>query len=276
MKQIRMHGTAMALLISFLISYLIVSPVFFDLSRAQSMDTTPPVIAHNPVKLAYRDKPLKLTLRVADESKIKRVTITINYGGKSITGTVPLQKGMLDVPVLVEASRKLIIYSGAGEQYKKKGKVSAGKQLYVTGMKNNYYRVRYGNITGYVKAADTQIVLRGRGYGVKLPSKFTNQPTLSYSLTATDINDNTTTTDVYQVKLLTKEEVAQLLARTGLARKQKKAAAAPPPEKKEKGSFKALWFLTGMALVGGGVYYYLTQYKQADKTATVEVVAEWK
>ena len=273
MKHMRKQGTTAALLISFLVSYLVLAPIAIDINLAQSMDTTPPVLSHHPLKMGYLGKPLKITAYVGDDSQIKSVTMAINYGGQSTTGNIPQRKGIAKVPVLVQAGNEVTIYAGPNSRYKQRGKAYADDQLNVTEKKQDFYRVKHGDITGYVKAADTKIIMTGKAYGVALPAKFTNQSMLTYQISVTDIHGNTTTSDLYQVRLLTEEEVAQLKAQAGLSKKP--TVKAKPEKEPKKRSFAALWIFAGMALIGGGVYYYFSQKKDKEEITTVDVLVEW-
>jgi len=276
MRHLRNQGTMIALFVSFLVSYLVLAPMVFDISLAQSMDTTPPILAHHPIKVAYRGKPLKITVRIGDESKIQSVKMIINYDGKTITGAIPPRKGMEQVPLIVRAKKKLTLYSKPGQRGKLRGEVEAGEELYVTGQRQDYYRIKVGELTGYVKASDTELLQTGRAYGVALPAKFTNQPSLSYQIIASDIFGNTTSTDLYTVRLLTKEEVAYLRSRAAGSKKTTAAKTEDQVEPEKKRSFKALWIFSGLVLAGGGVYYYMTQKKDKTNKTTAEVVVEWK
>jgi len=263
MKQLLSGETSMVLLIALLASYLVFAPIVIDINLAQSEDAIPPILSHHPVKMGYRSKPLKITARIWDNTSIKSVTITIKYAGKSSTGNVPPREGFAEVPVMIQAIQDLDIRSGPGQQYKLNGKVRSGEQLNVTGTKGDYYRVKSAfNVMGYVKAADTRIIMKGKIYGVALPETITSEPEISYQIKVTDASDNTTTSEIFHVMLLTDEDIEAMIAKRGISKKSlQQADVTLPKEKKTKKRQVSTWIFAGLALIGGGAYYYLSQEK---------------
>ena len=147
----------------------------------------------------------------------------------------------------------------------------------MTGSKKEYYRIKSGALTGYVKASDTQLVMAGKAYAVALPAKFTNQSTLYYQITATDIYGNKSSSDLIKVRLLTEDEIAAMLGKkSGKKRTPARATVQKQKEEEDKGGFPWLIATAGLLLVGGGIYYYLSQQDDDDEMATVDVQVEWK
>ena len=276
MKHMRSRETILVLMIYFFASYLIFAPVMIDIILAQSMDSTPPVLAHNPIKFGYRGKPLKITANIGDDSKIQSASITIQYGGKSITGNFPPRKDLAVVPVLAQAQTDLVVYAGPGSQYAQRGSFFMGDQFFITGQKQNYYQVyKSTNIKGYVEAVKVSIVMTGQAYGVSLPPSITNQSELSYQISVTDINGNTTVGDLTRVRLLTEDEIDALLAEKSGGTLRASAKSSAQPEGTKKSSFTPVLIFGGLALVGGGVYYLLTQHKTKEEDVPVDVIIGW-
>ena len=270
MKHLYNHGTFNAVF-ALLFFLLFISSAYHD-AASQSVDSLPPVLAHQPVLMGNRGAPLNIIAHVADESGIKSVAISINYDEKSITGIIPERTEYTHVPVVVEALQDLEVYSGPGHQYSVKAQVIQGEKVQVTHVKGDYYRIKSElDVSGYVKIENVNVVTTGKMYGVAIPPSITSLPEISYQIIATDLAGNVSTTDMTKVVLLTEQEIAEM-------RKKPSGPAEMHKEKTGTSFFARPWFWATTAIVGGGTYYFLTQQKDEAKPpekAVVDVSVEW-
>ena len=264
----------MRLTIFALMSLYVLAIAKIPLSFSQSRDTDPPIIAHQAAKIGYLGQPFNIIAYICDNTAIRQVTVTINYGGKSVKGALPERKNAGVVPVVVQAKSDLQVYSGPGPGYKVKGTVQEGEQLRVTGVKQNYYSILSSlDMSGYVLANETEILKRGSMYGVAIPGAITSEKEISYQITASDMYGNVAATDLVTVSFMTKEEIAEL--RSG-SRTLQSASRESGEEQKGKSFIASPWFWTTAAILGGGAYYYYSQQKKEETTTTIDVSVGWK
>ncbi|NIA28938.1 MAG: hypothetical protein GWP06_03380 [Actinobacteria bacterium] len=275
MKHIIRHETLCAILPALIISNLIFAPVFYNASFAQSQDVDPPYIAHQPERMALRNKPMNILANISDESQIQKVTITINRGGKLITGALPEQVSMGKVPVLVQAVKDMDVYAKPSKKAKRRGKILKGEALNVTLVRGQFYRIRTPmDLAGYILAKNVEVISEGNVYGVTIPAQLTDESSISYQITATDVYGNVAKTDAIEVTLVTPQELAQL--RSG-ERKMTHEAAGESRIKSGTPIYVKVMYWTGWALAGGGAYYFYSQRnKTKEEKATVDVVVQWK
>jgi len=276
MKHIIRHETLCAFLLALIISDLVFAPVFYNAGFAQTQDVDPPYIAHQPERMALRNKPMNILANISDESQIQKVTITIIRGGKSITGALPEQVSMGKVPVLVQAVKDMDVYARPSKKAKRRGKILKGEALNVTLVRGQFYRIRTPiDLTGYILAKNVEVISEGNVYGVTIPAQLTDQPSISYQITATDVYGNTAKTEAIKVNLVTPQELAQL--RSGEKKITSEAAGTSSVEKKGTPFYAKIMYWTGWALAGGGAYYFYSQKnKTEEEKATVDVVVQWK
>jgi hypothetical protein len=277
MRHLLKCETMSVCVICFLVYSLAFAPVFLDLHAAQSQSSTSPVISHQPVKVGWRGRPLNIVAHIADDTGIQTVTITINYGGKSTSGRMPVKKGSGDVPVVAVVPSNIDVYQRADFSSKRKGIIRGGERVQVTRVNGGFYRIlTTGGLSGYVDANDVQPSLYGRVYGVALPASMTELGSLTYQISATDVDGHVAKTDLVSVRTVTREEVAALRAGgTGQAVSAAERAAPTAEEEKKSGSGKILPWIV-LAAIGGGAVYFLTQQKEKDDTEVVDVVVGWE
>ncbi|MBN2412801.1 SH3 domain-containing protein [candidate division KSB1 bacterium] len=270
MRQLFKNETIIVIWIAILIFSLVISPLIFDISLAQSGNVNAPIISHQPPKIGYKGRSLSITANINDDIAIKNVSLVINYGGNSRTGTIPEVKAGVKVPVMAQVISNTKVYAGPNTKYRVKGNVYKGEILNVTRVKGNYIRIMTDSgLYGYIKANSARMTKAGKFYGVSIPASMTNESFITYQIVATDIYGGISKTKVNKVRLFTKAELAalrtQMLNRTGTT-----TAAGPSP------SMTKYFVLAGLVAVSGGTYYFITRDKGKDDEATVNVVVEWE
>lgn len=275
MRHLSKCETLNVLLLAIVISSLIIAPLTMDLISAQSQDMEPPYIAHNPTRIAIKDRPFNIIAHIYDESQIASATITLTRDGQSVTGRLPRRQTAGPVPVVVQALSNLPVYARANSESRVKGTLAMDEAANVTGVRGQYYQISTPTgLFGYVEAANCRVVVEGAMYGVAVPASMTSGGELSYQITATDVNGNVETTEPVTVKVLTQQELMAL-----------QAGSVPPSlgkeskEQKGGGGFGLgkVAFFTGVALAGGGAYYMYSQNKDKtkDEKATIDLVLTW-
>ena len=258
------------LLVFVLITQLVLLPVALDIGQAQTGNSSI-IIAHQPIRIGYRGKPLNIVTNVNDDVGVKRVSVVVNYGNNTKTGNMPVLSRGAKVPVQVGVLRDARVYSSPTKG-RVKGKVYRGEVLLVTRSVNNYYRILTdGGLYGYVEAENLNLVKTGKSYGVSLPAELTNYPFITYQIVVTDARGNIAKSKMNKVRLLTQDEVAQLRARRSTKTASSESTGTQP-------SYTKYYVLAGLVVLSGGVYYLVT--KQDDKsdsgTTVVGVEAEWQ
>ena len=277
MKHFRTQASLHALIVGFILSYLIIAPVYSDLV-AQSFDSTPPVISHRTVKMAKRGKPLNIIAHIGDDSSVD-VVLSLEFNGEKIDGKLPEIKTSSSVPVKVRiAVTQADIFSRpGGSSARKRATVNEGEIFSVTSAKNGYYRVHNDDdLYGYIPMQATTPIVLGKRYGTAIPPAMTQYETLSYQITATDAYNNISKTDFVTVRLLTEQQIADMQA--GKAPSSATTAVQTKSSAASKSSpfYKKIWFWVLVAATAGGVYYITTKEDESSKNATVNVDVEWQ
>ena len=84
-------------------------------ARAQVFDTTPPKIAHQPVRLGRVGKTLPILANVSDNTGVKSVRITIQHDGEQIQHEMNPVADAASVPVVVQTgSESVALYATPG------------------------------------------------------------------------------------------------------------------------------------------------------------------
>ena len=272
MKQMALIGTLRRQLHP--VFFLVLAPV---LLYAQAFDTTPPVISHQPQKLGRQSKPLPLSAHIADPSGIKSVQLKISYEGESFEGSMPVINE--SVPVVIKIlNDQYPIYAGPGSNFKKMGTLLLDEEVNVTLVRDSFYRIRSSRgLYGYVSNVSTEVVLRGKLYGVTVPANITQSAFLTYQIIAIDMFGNETKTPPVEVRLIDEKQLARLQAQAGLTPRTKTAGANVRSLDTRKAvpfySKPTFWLATLAA--GGGAYYYFSRQEDKEKDATVNLMIEW-
>ena len=270
MRQLFKKETIIVIWAAILIFTLLLSPIIFDISMAQTGNVNAPIISHQPPKIGNKGRSLSVTANINDDIAIKSVSLVINYGGNSKTGTIPEIKSGVRVPVMAQVINDSKVYAGPSTKYRVKENVYKGEILNVTRVKGNFLRIMTDSgLYGYIKANNAKITKTGKFYGVSIPASMTNETFITYQIVATDIYGGISKTQLNKVKLFTKAELASLRAQKFGSTGTKSAAGVPP-------SMTKYYVLAGLVAVSGGTYYFITRDKDKDDEATVNVVVEWE
>lgn len=250
---------------------------------AQVFDTTPPKIAHQPVRLGRVGKILPILANVSDNSGVKSVRITVQHDGQQIQHEMNPVQSASSVPVVVQTGTEAVaLYATPSGNGKLLGQLAPGELLEVTLVHPPYYRIRSAaGLVGYIPADAVQIVESGAAYRITLPVQLTAGGRLSYQITATDDFGNEAKTDLIPIRLLTDEEIARLQERrsepTPLTRGKEATAVRPAAKGTSKSLYAkpAFWITT--AAIGGGIIYMLASGSDdtAPKKAVVGVTIGW-
>jgi hypothetical protein len=278
MKQLQNPETIWRLFFALLVFPLIVA--------AQVFDTTPPKIAHQPVKIGRLGRTLAILANVGDNAGVKSVTITLYHDGQQIQHEMNQLKSEASVPVVVQTSAEAVsVYSTPESSGKILAQLAAGELLEVTLVRSSFYRIRSAaGVAGYVQADEVQTVESGSAYKVTLPTQLTSSGKLAYQIAATDDFGNEAKTELIQVRLISDEELAQLQGQRvppGTPEKQggqmrKSQPAGPKSSQKSLFARPVFWIATAAA--GGGIYYLLSRGDDDDaasQRATVGLVIGW-
>ena len=264
MKHLSWCETFRTLLVGMLIANLILMPVVPTSSAAQMTDEEPPFISHQPEKVGIRGKALPIIAYIADESQLQKVTLTITVAGQSVTGALPKLKTAGPVPVLVQALKDADVLEKPKKKARKVGKVLSGEAMNVTEVSGAFYRVHTPiGLTGFVPAEACEVIATGTAHGVSIPAKLTKGDSLFYQISATDVYNNTATTGLIKVKLLSDDELMALKAAKSKHSGFSVKRSGPTP------LFAKVAFIAGVALVGGGAY--LMYRSNASKTTKANI-----
>ncbi len=261
---------------------LLMLPLF---ASAQVFDTTPPRIAHQPVRLGRVGRVLPIIANVGDIGGVKSVRITIQYDGQEIQHQMNQVKSESAVPVVVRtAGEGVVVNSLSGGSGKILAQLPAGELLEVTLVRAPYYRIRTrAGVVGYVHADEVETVESGASYRVTLPVQLTAGGKLAYRIAAVDDFGNESQTDLIPIRLITDEELARLQNKkpgqipAQPAKRAEAAGRTREPNKSIKSVFSRPVFWIATAAAGGGLYYFLSSEdeKNADKKASVGLVIGW-
>jgi hypothetical protein len=275
MKQMSIVGTRRRF------ALILLATVLPALVNAQSFDTTPPLISHQPVKLGRQGKPLPISAHVADSSGIKSVFLKISYEGESFEGPMPVINETEQVPVVVKVTAdQLPVYAGPAETFKKLGELSAGEQVEVTMVRDTYYRIKSDRgVAGYVAAIATETVMQGKLYGVTVPAHITQSAFITYQIVAMDTFGNENKTAAVEVRLIDDKQLAKLQAQAGITPRAGTTGehnVKPLSDKPSKPFYaKPFFWLATVAAGGGAYYYYNNQQEEKNKDASVAISLEW-
>jgi hypothetical protein len=242
---------------------------------AQTFDTTPPTISHQPVKLGRLGKPLALATVVGDNGGVRNVVVKASHEGTPVE--IPMGQGP-SVPLKVRVSTpRLDVYSGPGSENKKVGVMAAGDVADVTQLRDRFVRIRMeSGMVGYIELADCVTLDTGCLYRATLPVEWTSGGTLSYQIFAMDNFGNESQTSVFEVRLIDEAQLAQMQAQMGLVEKETKTGEKSSI-RRSRPIYKSLWFWVGAAAVGGGAYFLLSGGDEGGNSSktTVDVIIGW-
>ncbi len=258
------------ILIVVLVFQLIILPIALDVGQAQQSSNST-IIAHQPVRLGYRGRPLNVVTNINDDVGVRRVSLVIHYGENTKTGNMPELSRGGKTPVQVSVLKDSKVYSGPSARTRLKGKLYRGELVRVTRVKENFYRILTdGGLYGYVESENLRVMKSGKSYGVSIPASLTNYPFISYQIVVTDAKGNISKSKMQKVRLLTQEEIAALRSKRGGSSSTKTASA------KGGSSMTKYIVLAGLVALGGGAYYYATQQDDDEETTTVNVEVGWE
>lgn len=249
------------------------------LAVAQVFDTTPPTIAHQPVKLGREGKALPIIAFIGDNSGVKNVRIVIEHDGKSVESQMTQVEAAGSVPVVAQTrDEEVPLFATPSTSGKVLGKLGGSELLHVTLQRPPFYRVRSeSGLVGYVEASRTDVVESGAEFRINLPARLTAGGSLAYQIFASDDFGNEAQTAMINVRLVSDEEVARM--QQNLAARENRPTTAPaedksdgmsgetPTERRESGlkqpaSSRSLFsrpgFWIATAAVGGGAWYLLS------------------
>lgn len=278
MKHWIKYETLTFLIITFLISHLLLFPIFIDLNYAFAGDDRAPVISHYASNLGRYGQKMTIKAHVSDQSSIQSVTLVVLGDQKPIRGKMPEITSEGNVPVKVRVRRESHIYSGPGSNYKARGSAQAGEMLQVSGISNDYYKiVSDRGIKGYVYKHNVDIFLIGKAYGVTLPASLTRRSTFTYKIEAVDVFGNKSSTEPMQIRLLTAQEIQDMRAgRQPVPSTPAQVATTPVAQKSSDSVLKKPWFWGLLVAAGVGIYFLLSGSKdEKTSNATVDVLIEW-
>lgn len=250
---------------------------------AQVFDTTPPKIAHQPVRLGRVGKTLPILANVSDNTGVKSVRITIQHDGEQIQHEMNPVADAASVPVVVQTgSESVALYATPGATGKLLGQLAPGELLEVTLVRPPYYRIRNAaGLVGYIPTDAVQTVESGTAYRIILPLALTAGGRLSYQITATDDFGNEARSDLIPVRLLTDAEIAQLQERRSGQTPSGRSEEAPAVHATKASAGTSLYrrpaFWITTAAIGGGIIYMLTSGKDdsSPQKAAVGVTIGW-
>lgn len=253
----------------------IVGLVLASALAAQTFDTTPPTISHQPVKLGRSGKPLALAAVVGDNGGVRNVVVKASHEGAPVE--LSMEQGP-NVPLKVRVSTPhLDVFSGPGSVNKKVGALAAGDVADVTQARDGYLRIRMeSGLVGYVEAADCVTLDTGYLYRANLPAEWTIGGTLSYQIFAMDNFGNESQTGVIEVRLIDEAQLARMQAQMGLIEKETKSGEKSSVHR-SRPIYKNPWFWVGAAAVGGGAYYLISSGNGSENStkSTVNVIIGW-
>ncbi len=288
MKQMPCSETSQIRII--LMALMVVPALIF----AQVFDTTPPRIAHQPVKLGRSGRSLPVVAHISDNSGIKSVILHMQYDGQVVESEMIAAAGGESTPVTIQTRESVTVYSGPGESYKNIGTLPAGAQVDVTLVRSPYYRIHTANgLVGYIPAASADIVETGQAYRATIPAEGSTAAKFSYQISALDDFGNESRTAITPIRFISAEEIARMQqgmsgGRTEMDKQAGSSTTASPttdqaPQKRTtaRGASKPVykkpvfWIVT--AAVGGGAYYFLSgdEDKSSSRKGTVDIVVGW-
>lgn len=279
MKQLTKSETTITLFSTILIMYLVFSPILCNIAFAFAVNQTTPFLLHNPVKAARYGQDLVIKTHVGNPAAVQKVTLILTIDGQVKRGKMVEIASAGNVPITVQARSKTPVFSGPGSKYTLRGYVQPTDVLQVTESRSSHYRIKSGTgINGYIAQSSVQILSTGKAYGVSLPASLTSREKLTYQIQLVDKLGRITTTEEVDVKLLTPEQVQNLMAK-----RNKTTTASPATQttiaatrQKDDPVYKKSWFWLGLLAIGGGAYFILSQDQSDSDTGTLDVLVEWE
>ncbi len=268
MKHWRCFETITLCLIVLFSLYLLVEPLIEMTYAAIELDTTAPVIAHEPVNIGKRGKSFNVIANIGDNNRIKRTIIRIKYGGKAVEGDFPVMEKEESVPVLaVVESDSVRVFSETNDRSRILHTLARGRRVSVTRSRENFYRItNQDGLKGYIKKSLVSVIINGYRYGATLPENITTYPYIFYQIRALDEFGNLAETKFIEVRFLTEDEIAELRGEQRQLKTFSRTRGTP--------FYKKLWFWLTMAATAGGTYYFINKDKQK-KDANVTISVQW-
>lgn len=276
MKQMRWHETiSLGLVVTYFCMIFMPIP-----NLAQTFDTTPPTICHQPVKLGKVGKPLSIIANIGDKSGVRASILKINYQSENMeVEMIPVAKEQsLPIKIKIKSEQKTVL-SGPGQTYKKIGELVLDELVDVNLVRDNYYRIHsQSGLNGYIENNGCETIESGQEFKAIIPSIATKNNSISYQIFAMDTFGNEAQTEIIDVRLIDEQQLSNLQAKTGLSNKEL-SDSGKMTKKRSKPIYARSWFwiATGATLgIGGGIYYYLSiQEPEKTKDATVQVIMGW-
>ncbi|MBN1540855.1 hypothetical protein JW992_01835 [candidate division KSB1 bacterium] len=264
MRQFFDSDAAKFLFTGLLAGYLVLAPL--------SALWAAPIISHRPVKLAQRGKPLNIIAHIAGDREIETAFLHLQYGGRSIKGKLPVLAQPASVPVRVRViDSGVALLSAADSNSRQIGAIEPGADLYVTAVRNGFYRVYEPNgDSGYLSQSNVQILSSGRRYGAAVPASITSSNELAYRIEAIDVNGQTTETDWTAVRLITEADISAIQSGNAPAN-----LAAPATRSAGSPFYRKPVFWLFVALTAGGAYYFLNRPDDSADETKVDIIVEW-
>ena len=254
----------------FLVLNLIAIPIVENVLLAQSL-AEGPIISHLPSRVARYGNKLTIRAHVASDAQLKKVNVVLLNGDKPLRGSLPIISQSSTVPVRVMTTSNTILKSKSDESGKMRAMVPAGQILHVSGVSNNHYRaMTEEGKKGYIKSEHAEVLNSGLAFGVTLPPELTKRSRFIYQIEAIDSRGNITTTEPITIRLLTTEEIKQLLAMI-------RDGKTPTTPTSQKALYKKPSFWGGVAVAGGLAYLLLNDNGDDDQEqATLDVSITWE
>ncbi len=255
----------------FLVLNLIFLPLVENVLLAQSL-AKGPIISHFPSRVARYGTKLTIRAHVASDAPLKRVNLVLLNGDKPLRGALPVISQAGTVPVRVMTTKAATLMTKSNASGKVRARIAAGEILNVSGLSNGYYRaLTPDGKKGYVSSDNVELLNSGLAYGVTLPPSLTQRSQFTYQIEAIDAQGNTTVTDPVKVRLLTVDEIKQLLAMIRDGKGSPTTASAGKP------LYKKPSFWGGVAVAGGLTYLLLSDNGDSQQEqATLDVSITWE
>lgn len=258
------------ILIVCILSFIFV-PFAEHILMAQSL-TDGPVIAHYPRRVGRYGQKFTIRVHAASDAQLQKVNLVLLDGEQPLRGSLPVISGAGVVPVRVMATRNTAIRSKTDATSNVRAVVAPGDVLNVSSMSNGYYRVMdEEGKKGYVSSDAVDILTNGLAFGVSLPPSLTERSRLTYQIEAVDARGNVTSTEPVKVRLLTNQEIEQLLAMF-------RGGSQPTgPVAGQKAFYQQPLVWGGVALAGGLAYFLLSDGgEEEQEQAILDVMVTWE
>ncbi|HNR68323.1 MAG TPA: SH3 domain-containing protein [bacterium] len=265
MRKFFLSDAAAVGFIYLLIPYLLLAPI--------ANLTAAPIISHRPVKMAKKAQPLNIIAHIASDAEIESTYLHLRYDGRSTKGKLPRLQTAGDVPVQVRVTDdRIALLSAADRSSRQTGVVEGGTIVYVTAVRNGFYRVYVPNgESGYLPASGVQILSSGHRFGAAVPASITAAQEFAYRIQVIDRNGQSAETEWTPVRLVSAEDIA--LMQSG--KTPSAALTAASPSGAGTPFYRKALFWIFLAATAGGIIYFLSQQEESAEQSDVDVIVEW-